>query len=89
MYSRQVKVINATGLHARPAAEFVKTAKQFSSAIEIRREGSGQGVNAKSIARLLSEAVTQGTTVEISAEGPDEQEAVDRLAALIESGFGE
>ena len=85
MYSRQVEVLNATGLHARPAARFVRAAKQFSSTIEIRKTESSQGVNAKSIARLLTEAISQGTVVEISAVGTDEQEAVDHLVELIGS----
>jgi len=89
MYSKQVTVINVTGLHARPAAKFVRTAKQFSSDIEIRKEESSESVNAKSVVRVLTEAISQGTRVEISAHGPDEREAVDQLVALIESGFDE
>ena len=89
MYSRQVKLNNVSGLHARPAAEFAKTAKRFISVVEIRKEGSIRAVNAKSIAQLLSEAITSGTVVQISAQGPDEREAVDQLVALVESGLGE
>lgn len=90
MYSKTVTVTNKTGLHARPAAEFVAKAKGFASKINIKRAGSEQdAVNAKSIIRLLSVGVTQGTEVELIADGADEKEAVEALVELIESGFGE
>lgn len=89
MYSRQTKVKNATGLHARPASEFVKAAKGFQSGITICKVGGGEPVNAKSIVRLLSQGITQGTQIEIAADGPDENEAVDSLVELVDSGFSE
>ncbi len=90
MYSKETSIINQTGLHARPASEFVKEAKKFESAVQIRNVTGGHSpVNAKSIVRLLSEGMGIGTRVEIIADGPDEQLAVDTLTALIESGFGE
>ena len=90
MYSKCVLVRNPSGLHARPASELVAKAKSFRSKINIRRPGddSFQG-NAKSIIIMLSLGVGQGETVEILADGPDEQQAVDALVALVESGFGE
>lgn len=88
MTSKQVTIINKTGLHARPASEFVLAAKKFESKITICREG-GEPVNAKSMVRLLAECIGQGTVVEISADGADEDAAVSTLAALAESGFGE
>ena len=89
MVSGHAKVTNASGLHARPAAEFVKAAKAFQSCITIRKSEDGQPVNAKSIAQILCEGIVINTDVEISAQGPDEREAVNRLIALIGSGFGE
>ena len=90
MFAKNVTVTNKTGLHARPAAEFVAKAKSFSSKITIKKAGSDQDpVNAKSIIRLLSVGVTQGTEIELCADGPDETEAVNALIELIESGFGE
>jgi phosphocarrier protein HPr len=90
MYSKAVTIKNPTGLHARPASEFVSKAKTFQSRILIRRQGeTTPGGNAKSIILLLSLALGQGETIEILAEGPDEQQAVDSLAALVEGGFGE
>lgn len=90
MYKRQTTIVNPTGLHARPASDFVSTAKKFSSKISITDlNASNQPVNAKSILILLSLGLGQGTAVEISADGTDETEAVDSLVALIETGFGE
>ena len=90
MYCGSVTVQNISGLHARPASESVARAKGFQSKISIRRMESDKPVgNAKSIIVLLSMGICQGESVEITAEGPDEQEAVAELTALIESGFGE
>ena len=90
MYKRQTTIVNPTGLHARPASDFVSTAKKLSSKISITDlNASNQPVNAKSILILLSLGLGQGTAIEISADGTDETEAVDSLVALIETGFGE
>lgn len=87
MYEGTVVVNNKTGLHARPAALFVQTANQFKSDIFIERDG--KKVNAKSIMSVMSLAVSQGTTISISAEGVDEREAVESLIQLVEGKFGE
>lgn len=89
MYKKTTKILNKSGLHARPASDFVKEAGKFSSKITIRRLDEDEEANAKSIVFLLSLGVGQGVEVEISAKGDDEQQAVDSLVALIESGFGE
>lgn len=89
MYVKSVVIKNKTGLHARPAAEFVGCAKRYSSDIRVRRPGETEGVSAKSMMRVLSKCLSQGVTVEISAHGEDEKQAVEALAALVESGFGE
>lgn len=89
MYSKATTIINATGLHARPASDFVREAAKYKSEITIQREGSETAANAKSIILLLSQALSQGTKVIITAVGEDEQAAVDGLVALIESAFGE
>ncbi|MCE5188527.1 MAG: HPr family phosphocarrier protein [Eubacteriales bacterium] len=91
MKTAQTTVKNSSGLHARPASDFVGTAKTFQSAITIRvaSHPADTAVNAKSIIRLLSLGITAGTEVEISANGPDESKAVDALISLIDSGFGE
>ena len=91
MKTAQVTVTNSSGLHARPASDFVGTAKTFQSAVTIRvaDRPADTAVNAKSIIRLLSLGIVKGTRIEISAEGADELNAVDALVSLIDSGFGE
>lgn len=89
MYTKDTVIKNKTGLHARPASEFVKCAKQFSSVVSIGRVDNPTMVNAKSIVMLLTLALAQGSYVKIQAEGDDEQMAVDTLIALIDSGFSE
>ena len=80
-------VVNALGMHARPAAELVKLASAFSSHIQI--EKGGVQVNAKSIMGVLMLAAEQGSRLMFSAEGDDALEAVAALTALVASGFGE
>nr|AGS52007.1 catabolite repression HPr-like protein Crh [uncultured bacterium contig00006] len=90
MYARQTTVVNRTGLHARPAAEFVIEAKKHPCRITVRRAAEGcAAVNAKSITRILAEGLSQGAQVEVAADGEGETEAVDSLIALIDGGFGE
>lgn len=90
MWKRQATVQNETGLHARPASDFVIKAKEFQSDVTIQNMDSGNPpVNAKSILRLLGAGIACGTRVEIAAQGEDAEVAVAALAALIESGFGE
>jgi len=89
MYTRTTTVINASGLHARPASEFVRAAAKFDSKISIKKAGAEKEANAKSILFLLSLGLTQGTEVELMADGSDEQKAIDTLVDLIESGFDE
>ncbi len=91
MYARSVEIQNKTGLHARPASDFVLKAKTFASRVTIRNldEADAEAVNAKSIVRLLAEGMGQGTHIEICADGPDERDAAEALCALVASGFGE
>lgn len=89
MYSRITTVINATGLHARPASDFMRAAMKFKSNIEIGPASGASRANAKSIMMLLGLGLRTGAEVKITAEGDDQKEAVDSLVELIESGFGE
>lgn len=82
-----VLIRNEKGLHARASAKFVKCAEMFQSEIEVTRDG--QSVGGTSIMGLLMLAASCGTTIELSASGPDAEEAVAALVALVESGFGE
>jgi phosphotransferase system HPr (HPr) family protein len=88
MVNFQIVVPNEVGLHARPAADFVKTAGNFKSSIRLRKVGSrGSWMNAKSILSVLSLGVDQYDEIELQIEGEDEQEAAAALARLIESNF--
>ena len=91
MLITQAQLINVSGLHARPASDFVKLAKSFQTKIIVRSSDSPDedSVNAKSIVMILSQGFCKGTTIVISADGNDEQAAVSALAALVASGFGE
>ncbi|WP_126426784.1 HPr family phosphocarrier protein [Brevibacillus marinus] len=84
---KQVTIQNKSGLHARPAAEFVKTASRFAAEISLVKDE--KVVNAKSVIGVMSLAAAKGTTLTIRAEGPDAAEALDTLVKLIESRFGE
>ena len=88
MIQTQAVIINPTGLHARPAADFVALAKQYKSRVTVGRAGEDP-VNAKSIIMLMSGAFTQGEQIIITAVGEDEAEAAQALAALVATGFGE
>ncbi|MCL2163574.1 MAG: HPr family phosphocarrier protein [Oscillospiraceae bacterium] len=89
MYSKTVVIKNKMGLHARPASDFVKMAKQYKSNITIKRTDMDEKAAAKSIVMVLSLACSVGTEVELSAQGDDEQAAVEGLVELIESGLSE
>lgn len=84
---REVKIVNKLGIHARPAAEIVKTSAKFKSAIVIIRDELE--VNAKSIMGVMMLAAEKGATVKLRADGPDAEEAVEALAQLIAAKFGE
>jgi phosphocarrier protein HPr len=87
MPERAVEVVNEAGIHARPAAEIVKAAAKFKSEITIVRDDLE--VNAKSIMGVMMLAAECGATVIIRAEGDDAEAAIDALANLIASKFGE
>jgi phosphocarrier protein len=80
-------ILNSLGLHARAAAKFVHTAGGFQAHIRVAR--GDREVDGKSIMGLLLLAAGRGSEVRISADGPDEREALAALCALIERGFDE
>ncbi len=82
-----MRIVNTLGLHARPAMAFAKLAGQFQSEITVEKDGAE--VNGKSILGLMMLVAPKGTELVIRAEGPDEEEAVESLARLVEEGFGE
>jgi len=84
---RDVEVLNALGLHARAAARFVNVAGRFAAQVRLSRDG--RTVDGKSLMGILLLAAARGTRLTIEAEGPDAEAAVEALAALVASGFGE
>ena len=84
MYSKEVQVTNQVGLYARPATFFIQKANEFKSTILVEKEE--RRVNAKSLLGILSLGITKGT-INLIADGPDEEEAVAALVELITSNF--
>ena len=84
---RSIAIVNKLGLHARAAAKFVQLATTFEASVQVRRDDLV--VDGKSIMGVLMLAAAKGTTIVITADGPDAGEALDALVALIASGFGE
>ena len=86
MYTKTAVVNNQVGLHARPATFFIQKANEFKSSIWVEVEE--RRVNAKSLLGVLSLGIVKGTEITLIANGPDEDEAVEALAALLASDFG-
>ncbi len=84
---RSVEITNKLGLHARPAAEFVKLASGFDATVFVEKDGLE--VNGKSIMGVMMLAAELGSTITIRAVGGDATEAVDALISLVVDGFGE
>jgi phosphocarrier protein len=87
LIQREFTISNSLGLHARPSAQLTQVASRFASEVWISR--NGRRVNAKSIMGVMMLAAGKGTVVTVDADGPDERAALDAIAALIDSGFGE
>jgi phosphocarrier protein HPr len=87
MPEREAKIVNKLGIHARPAAEIVKTAGKFKSNITIVRDDLE--VNAKSIMGVMMLAAECGATIALRAHGDDAEAALDALSAVIANKFGE
>lgn len=87
MVSQKVTVTNETGLHARPASILVSESSKFKSELTIHK--GGKQANAKSLLSVLTLGVSKGTEITITAQGPDEEEAVKSLVMLAKTGFGE
>jgi len=84
---RDLAIRNRLGLHARAAARFVHTASRFRSRVTAGRDG--RVMDGKSILGILLLAASQGMAIEVTAEGEDEEQAMDALATLVDAGFGE
>ena len=84
---RTVDIVNKRGLHARASAKFVKLATDFDAEVRVSRDG--QTVDARSIMGLMMLAAGPGCCIEIEAEGPEAQQAIDALADLVSRRFDE
>ena len=84
---KEITVVNRLGLHARPAALFVKVASRFRAEVWVKKES--EEVNGKSIMGLMMLAAGQGSKLHIRCEGPDADKAMEELEALIKAGFNE
>jgi phosphotransferase system HPr (HPr) family protein len=90
MTSVRLVVRNPSGLHARPAALFVRTAGQFAAKVSVSNPAAGKGpVDAKSILSVLTLGVSSGTEIEVSADGDDAEAAIAAIREAVETGLGE
>ena len=90
MTTIRLVVRNPSGLHARPAALFVRTAGQFGSKVTIANPAAGKGpVDAKSILSVLTLRISSGTEIEVSADGDEAEAALAAIRGAVESGLGE
>lgn len=87
MFVKEVSVQNQVGLHARPATFFIQKANEYKASIWVEKED--RRVNAKSLLGVLSLGIVGGTSIKIIADGSDEQQAVEGLVKLVESGFAD
>ncbi|MEM6911460.1 MAG: HPr family phosphocarrier protein [Verrucomicrobiota bacterium] len=87
MVKKEFTISNKLGLHARPAAMFVKLANRFQAEIWVEKDG--EQVNGKSIMGLMMLAAGHGSVIEVTVEGEDELAALDAVASLVGSGFQE
>jgi phosphocarrier protein len=87
MPSRELTVANKLGIHARPAAQFVKTASRFKAVIRVEKDG--EEVDGKSIMGLMMLAAGHGSVLNIIAEGADAEDALSALEALVGRNFEE
>ena len=87
MTRREITIQNAVGLHARPATFFIQKANTYKCSVWVEKDE--RKVNAKSLLGVLSLGIVQGMTITLIADGADEKEAVEGLAALVATGFAE
>ena len=85
--SRHLTIVNRRGLHARASAKFVKLAESFNAEVRVIKDG--QTVGGTSIMGLMTLAAAPGSTIELAADGPEAEAALDALEKLIAEGFGE
>lgn len=86
-HARRLPVVNRKGLHARASAKFVQLVEQYEATVTVSR--CGEHVGGRSIMGLLTLAAARGTSIDVAAEGPQAQEVIEALTALLASRFGE
>ena len=90
MYTKKAKVVNPLGIHGRAASVFTHTASQFSSHVFVERaDDPMKKANAKSVVFVLALCLAQNDEIVLSADGPDEKEAIEAVCNLIETGLKE
>ena len=87
MFMKETVVNNQVGLHARPATFFIQKANEFKSSVWVEKDE--RRVNAKSLLGVLSLGIVKGTPINLIADGPDEEAAINALVELINSDFSE
>lgn len=87
MFMKETKVNNQVGLHARPATFFIQKANEYKSSIWVEKDD--RRVNAKSLLGVLSLGIVKGTAINLIADGPDEEAAINALVELINSEFSD
>ena len=87
MFMKETVVNNQVGLHARPATIFIQKANEFKSSVWVEKDE--RRVNAKSLLGVLSLGIVKGTAINLIADGPDEEAAINALVELINSDFSE
>ncbi len=85
--SRTLDIVNERGLHARASAKFAETVGRFDAVVTVSR--NGYSVGGRSIMGLMTLAAAKGCSIEVSAEGPQAEDVLDALAALLADRFGE
>jgi phosphocarrier protein HPr len=89
MLEKRILIVNRLGLHARAAARLVRTASAYRSSVRLERADGSAVADAKSILSVLLLAAARGTELRLTVKGTDEEEALNAVCALVESGFGE
>jgi len=87
MQQREIEIVNKLGLHARASAKLTQLASQFDAEVWMSR--NGRRVNAKSIMGVMMLAASKGAKIVLEIDGPDEEQAMQQLVALIADCFGE
>lgn len=89
MREENFTIVNAQGLHARPAGQIAKEARNFKSKVTLSVGATGKKADAKSLMGIMTLQAKKGTVITVTADGPDEDAAIEKFGGMINSGFGE